>query len=203
MVTYPGLPGPVVSSFMTREDSRAHYAAGTEFDIGRIEMVANTGTYLDTPFHRFPEGFDLATLTLQQVANLPGVCVQTAGPEIGPDVLSDVEVAGRAVLFHTGWDRFWRTEEYGSANHPFLSEEATEALVEGEAALVGIDSVNIDDTQGGARPAHTGLLGAGIPIVEHLTDLDRLVGRAFRFFAVPVPVRGLGTFPVRAFALLE
>ncbi len=203
MVTYPGLPGPVISSFMTREDSREHYVAGTEFDIGRIEMVANTGTYLDTPFHRFPDGFDLATLTLQQVANLPGVCVPTTGPEIGPDVLSDVEVGGRAVLFHTGWDRFWRTEEYGSTDHPFLTEEATEALVEGNAALVGIDSVNIDDTRGGARPAHTGLLSAGIPIVEHLTDLDRLMDRVFRFFAVPVPVRGLGTFPVRAFALLE
>lgn len=203
MVTYPGLPGPVISSFMTREDSRAHYAAGTEFDIGRIEMVANTGTYLDTPFHRFPEGFDLATLTLQQVANLPGVCVQTAGPEIGPDVLSDVEVAGRAVLFHTGWDRFWRTEEYGSANHPFLSEEATEALVEGEAALVGIDSVNIDDTTRGRRPAHSLLLEAGIPVVEHLRGLDALPETGFRFFAVPPPIRGMGTFPVRAFASIE
>lgn len=195
MTTYPGLPGPVVSDHLSREDSRSHYAAGTDFLIGRIEMVGNTGTYLDTPFHRFDAGFDLAELPLEACADLPGLCVETLG--------EDVEFAGKAVLFHTGWDRYWGTERYGDTDHPYLTEATVERLVEGGAALVGIDSVNIDDTRGDLRPAHTGLLAAGIPVVEHLTGLADLVGAEFRFSAVPPKVSGFGTFPVRAYAVVD
>jgi kynurenine formamidase len=166
-------------------------------------MIANTGTYLDTPFHRFETGFDLAGLPLERVANLPGVCVETTDPELGPGCVDGLDIRGRAVLFQTGWDRHWRTERYGDPDHPFVSSALTEALVSGGAALVGIDSVNIDDTRGSARPVHTGLLEAGIPVVEHLTGLAALVGLAFRFFAVPPMVVDLGTFPVRAFALAD
>ena len=202
MVTYPGLPGPVITSHLSREESREHYVEGTEFDIGRIEMVGNTGTYLDVPFHRFADGYDLASLSLGRVADLPGVCIETTQQEIDAEIITGTDVTGGAVLFRTGWDRHWRTETYGNPGHPYLTEAATAALVEAGALLVGIDSVNVDDTRGGARPAHTGLLAAGIPIVEHLTGLELLVGRRFRFYAVPVAVKGLGTFPVRAFAIL-
>lgn len=203
MVTYPGLPGPKVDAFLSREDSRSHYDEGTEFHIGRIEMVGNTGTYLDTPYHRFPDGFDLAELELDSVAGLPGICVEAGHQEITADVVADLDVAGKALLLATGWDRHWGTESYGDSTHPFLAGEAAERLVAGGVSLVGIDSVNIDDTRGGSRPAHTTLLAAGVPVVEHLRGLDRLVGTAFRFYAVPAPVRGLGTFPVRAFAEQE
>lgn len=203
MVTYPGLPGPKVDAFLSREDSRSHYDEGTEFHIGRIEMVGNTGTYLDTPYHRFPDGFDLAELELDSVAGLPGICVEAGQQEITADVVADLDVAGKALLLATGWDRHWGTESYGDSTHPFLAGEAAERLVAGGVSLVGIDSVNIDDTRGGSRPAHTTLLAAGVPVVEHLRGLDRLVGTAFRFYAVPAPVRGLGTFPVRAFAEQE
>ncbi|HSK07168.1 MAG TPA: cyclase family protein [Acidimicrobiia bacterium] len=203
MTTYPGLPGPVITEHLSRADSREHYQAGTEFLIGRIDMVGNTGTYLDTPFHRYEEGFDLDGLALEGVADLPGVVVDEVGPELGPETIEGVEVAGRAVLFHTGWDRHWRTDGYGDPGHPFVSARLASALVEAGATLVGIDSVNIDDTRGGSRPAHSGLLGAGIPVVEHLTGLGGLVGKDFRFFAVPPKVRGFGTFPVRAFALVR
>jgi len=202
MATYPGLPGPKISDYLTREDSRDHYEPGTEFNIGRIDMVANTGTYLDTPFHRFPDGFDLADLPLDRVADLPGLCVPVSGQEIGPEALDGLDLAGRAALFATGWDRHWGTEHYGDSSHPFVSESTAELLVAGGAALVGIDSVNIDDTRGGARPAHSTLLAAGIPIVEHLTGLEVLAGVEFRFWALPAPVRGMGTFPVRAVALV-
>ena len=203
MITYPGLPGPVISEHLSRSDSRERYEPGTEFSIGKIDMVGNTGTYLDAPFHRFEDGLDLAGLVLEDLADLPGTCIASPGPGIGSDVLDGVEVAGRAVLFATGWDRHWLTEAYGGPDHPFVTAELTDALVEGGAVLVGIDSVNIDDTSGGSRPAHTGLLAAGIPFVEHLTGLDQLVGATFRFFAVPPKVRMLGTFPVRAFAVVE
>lgn len=203
MTTYPGLPGPVVSTHLSREASRDRYEEGTEFHIGKIEMVANTGTYLDTPFHRYADGFDLAELSLEKVADLPGVCLAAAGPQIRSDGLAGVDIEGRAVLFATGWDSRWGTAAYGEPGHPHLAASTVEALVEGGAALVGIDSVNIDGTAGGARPAHSGLLAAGIPVVEHLTRLGPLVGAEFRFFAVPVKVAGLGTFPVRAFARLE
>jgi len=203
MITYPGLPGPVISDHLSRSDSRDHYEPGTEFLIGRIEMVGNTGTYLDAPFHRFEDGLDLAGLVLEDVADLPGVCISAAGPEIGPDALEGVDVGGRAVLFATGWDRHWLTDTYGDVAHPFVSAGLTDALIDGGAVLVGVDSVNIDDTSGGSRPAHSGLLAAGIPVVEHLTGLDELVGSSFRFFAVPPKVREFGTFPVRAFAVVD
>ena len=202
LVTYPGLPAPVITDHLSREASRATYAPGTEFQIARIDMVANTGTYLDTPFHRFPDGFDLADLPLDRVADLPGLCVSVSDQEIRAEALNGLDVKGKAVLFATGWDRHWGTEQYGDTSHPFLSASAAELLVTGGAALVGIDSVNIDDTRGGGRAAHTALLAAGIPIVEHLTGLEALDGVAFRFWALPAPVRGMGTFPVRAVALI-
>jgi kynurenine formamidase len=193
MVTYHGLPAPAISEFLSREASRAHYSGGTEFSIGRIDMVANTGTYVDAPFHRYAEGVDLAALPLESLADLPGVVVR------GP--LDDVDVRGKAVLIHTGWDRHWRTERYWSGEHPFLSRAAAERLIAGGAVFAGIDSYNIDNTKDGTRPAHTLLLGAGIPICEHMTNLAALPSSGFRFFAVPVKVRGLGSFPVRAFAI--
>ena len=203
MTTYPGLPGPRIGTHLGRTESRAHYAPGTEFHIGKIEMVANTGTYLDTPFHRFEDGYDLADLDLSRVADLPGVCVRSEGFAIGPQVLHGSNIEGRAVLFHTGWDQHWDTDLYGDPSHPFLADDTVDLLVDAGAALVGIDSVNVDDTQTGARPVHTTLLRAGIPIVEHLTRLDELVGAEFRFFAVPPKVREFGTFTVRAFAIVE
>jgi len=202
MSTYPGLPGPAISDFLTREASRERYEAGTEFQIGEIRMVANTGTYLDTPAHRFPDGFDLSELPLDRIADLIGVCFAGEGA-ITADVLDGHDVAGRAVLFSTGWDGHWRTEHYGHPTHPYLAAALAERLVAEGAALVGIDSVNIDNTAGGSRPVHTTLLAAGIPIVEHLTGLGPLVGASFRFFAVPPKVKGMGTFPVRAWAMLD
>jgi kynurenine formamidase len=199
--TYPGLPRAVVTAHRRHEDAQPGYAPGTTFHIGRIEMVANTGTYLDAPFHRFPGAPDVAALPLDAVAALPGVVVRTAERAIGPGALPAGELRGCAVLFATGWSRHWGTRAYFTG-HPFVTGEAAEALVRRGVALAGIDSLNIDDTSGGARPVHTTLLAAGIPIVEHLTGLERLPERGFRFFAAPVKVRGMGTFPVRAFALL-
>jgi kynurenine formamidase len=204
METYRPLPGPVIEDHLSREASRAHYAPGTEFHIGRITMVANTGTYLDAPFHRFADGQDVAALDLAALADLEGVLVRVAGSAeraIGPEAFAGLELRDRAVLVHTGWDRHWRTEAYFSG-HPFLTEAAAEHLRDAGAALVGIDSLNIDDTEDGRRPVHTALLAAGIPVVEHLTGLEQLPLSGFRFSAVPAPVRGMGTFPVRAFATL-
>lgn len=203
MTTYPGLPGPEISDHLTREASREHYGPGTEFHIGRISMVANTGTYLDTPAHRYPDGQDLSALPLSGVVDLPCVVVPRREQAIGPEVLNGLDVEGAAVLFATGWDRHWGTEHYGAPEHPFVTGAAAEHLAAHGAALVGIDSVNIDDTTGGARPAHSALLAAGIPIVEHLTGLEQLVGRPARFSAVPPKVRGMGTFTVRAFAVVD
>ncbi len=202
MVTYPGLPGPEVTDFLTREASRARYAEGTEFSIARISMVANTGTYLDAPFHRFADGADLAAMPLASVADLDGVVVRVGAPDraVGRDALLPFEVRGRAVLVNTGWDRHWGTERYG-IDAPFLARDAAAWLAEQGAGLVGIDSVNIDDMGDGARPAHTLLLAAGIPIVEHLRGLDQLPASGFRFHAAPPLVHGMGTFPVRAFAV--
>ncbi len=202
--TYPGLPAPAISDHLSRVASRAHYAPGTEFQIGRIEMVANTGTYLDAPFHRFADAIDLAGLPLERIADLAGVVVDASAADrcIGVESLPDGDLRGCAVLFRTGWSRHFGTPRY-AVGHPFLAGAVAEQLALRQAALVGIDSLNIDDTSDGARPVHTALLRAGIPIVEHLTDLDALPGAAFRFFAVPVKVRGMGTFPVRAFAIVE
>jgi kynurenine formamidase len=203
MITYRGLPAPVIRDHWTREESRRHFAPGTEFHIGRIEMVANTGTYVDSPFHRYAGGRDLAGLSLESLADLPGVVVRVAGQAgRGIDVaaLTRVEdVRGKAVLLHTGWDAHWRTERYFEG-HPFLTAAGAEWLAVHGAALVGIDSLNIDDTADLRRSAHSTLLGADIPIVEHLCGLERVPDSGFRFFAVPVKVLGLGTFPVRAFA---
>jgi arylformamidase len=205
METYRGLPGPIIEDHLSREASRSHYAPGTEFHIGRITMVANTGTYLDAPAHRFANGDDVAALPLSTLAGLEGIVVRVTGSReraISASAFAAVDVRGRAVLVHTGWDRHWRTEAYFTG-HPFLTAEAAAHVRDAGAALVGIDSLNVDDTDDGARPAHTTLLAGGIPVVEHLTGLDRLPLQGFRFFAVPAPVHGMGTFPVRAFAVVE
>ena len=203
MITYRGLPAPVICDYLSREASRSRYAPGTEFQIGKIEMVANTGTYVDSPFHRYADGKDLADLPLESLANLECLVVRipaAAGREIGKLPLSAAEVRGRAVLVATGWDRHWRTEAYFEG-HPYLSGELGEWLVQAGATLVGIDSHNIDNTDTGERPVHSALLGSEIPIVEHMTGLDAVPERGGRFFGVPVKVRGFGTFPVRAFVL--
>lgn len=211
MLTYPGLPAPRISDHVDRAASRQHYAPGTEFHIGKIEMIANTGTYVDAPFHRHAHGADVAALPLASLADLDGVVICVAAgarPDdnragdraIGAAAFRGMALAGKAVLVHTGWSRHWRTEQY-LHDHPFLTEDAAAHLVDAGAALVGIDSLNIDDTADLRRPVHSVLLGAGIPIVEHLTGLHALPDAGFRFFAVPAPVRGLGSFPVRAFAI--
>jgi arylformamidase len=205
MITYKGLPAPIISDHLTREASRAHYAPGTEFHIGKIEMVANTGTYLDSPFHRYPDGADLAGLDLYSLANLDGIVVRSAGASergISVTALRGFDLTAKAVLFHTGWDQRWRTESYSDGTHPFLTADAAEHLAQAGAALVGIDSYNIDDTANGHRPAHSILLGRGIPVVEHLCGLSDLPDEGFKFFAVPVKVKGFGTFPIRAFGIV-
>ena len=204
MVTYKGFPAPIVCDWLSREASRAKYGHGTEFQIGKIEMIANTGTYLDSPFHRYANGKDLAELPLASLANLECLVVRVdpaAGPAIDQVPLKASQVAGRAVLFHTGWDRHWRTDAYFEG-HPHLTERAAQWLADAGAAMVGIDSLNIDSVATGDRPVHTVLLGREIPIVEHLCGLSALPDSGSRFFAVPVKVKGLGTFPVRAFALV-
>ncbi len=203
MVTYQGLPAPEISDFLSHENSRNRYAAGTEFQIGSITMVANTGTYVDAPFHRFAEGADLSDLPLENVAHVPGVVVRVQETKsIDREVFNGIDVRQKAVLIHTGWNRHWRTEQYFSG-HPFLTKDAAEHLAGQNARLVGIDSYNIDDTADNSRPAHTVLLGAGIPVCEHLCDLARVPESGFYFYAVPVRVKRFGSFPVRAFALVE
>jgi arylformamidase len=202
MITYKGLPAPVISDFLSREDSRSHYDEGTEFNIARIDMVANTGTYLDSPFHRYPRGKDLAHLDLSAIANVDGVVVRSSERAISEQALEGVDIKGKAVLFHTGWDVHWRTDTYSNGEHPFVTESAAEYLAKGGASIVGIDSYNIDSTSSGKRPAHSILLGHDIPIVEHLCGLGELPDSGFKFFAVPVKVRHFGTFPVRAFAIV-
>jgi len=202
MTTYPGLPAPVIGDFMSREASRDHYAPGTELQIGSIQLCANTGTYVDSPFHRYADGTDLAGLPLDHLADLDAVVVNVTGNQgrtVIRQQLLPYDVEGRAVLVHTGWDRHWGTEAYFE-QHPFLAADAATLLVESGAALVGIDSLNIDDNSTGERPVHTTLLAAGIPICEHLTNLDQLPAIGCRFSAVPVKVRGMGSFPVRAYA---
>lgn len=204
MITYQGLPGPVVSDYLSRGASAEHYLDGTTFQIGKIEMVANTGTYIDAPFHRYSEAGDLSDFELAAIANLDGMVLH-ADPQtraIHEDLFKNDDLNGKAVLVRTGWDQHWRTDRYFE-NHPFLTREAAEYLSASKAALVGIDSLNIDDTEDGTRPAHTILLGAEIPIVEHLCNLDALPASGFKFFAVPPPMRGMGSFPVRAFAIID
>ena len=203
MTTYPGLPGPIVSDFLSREDSRARYAPGTSFLIARIDMVANTGTYLDAPFHRFVEGGDIADLPLERLADVEGVVV-AKGPGRGFDagLFEGKDLAGKAVLLKSGFDSRWGTPAYFEGN-PYVTLDAARALVAARPALVGIDSLNIDDTADGARPAHTLLLEAGIPIVEHLCGLDALPASGFRFHCAPAPFHGVGSFPVRAYAVID
>lgn len=204
MITYKGFPGPMICDFMSREASRKIYAEGTSFQIGKIEMIANTGTYVDSPFHRFENGKDISELPINKLADLPAVVVRAntrPGRAVDRDALLHVDVRGKAVLVHTGWAHYWRTEKYLDG-HKFLTAAAATYLKEQGALLVGIDSMNIDDTSGGTRPVHTILLGAEIPIAEHLCDLEHLPDSGFTFSAVPVKVKGFGTFPVRAFAKL-
>jgi arylformamidase len=204
LITYKGLPAPVICDFLSREDSRKIYDADTSFQIGRIDMVANTGTYLDSPFHRFENGKDLSQLELASLAGLDAVVARVTGRAsraIGREVFLPLDVRGKAVLVETGWSTNWATEHYFEG-HIFLTRDAAEYLRDAGAALVGIDSYNIDDTTDGARPAHTILLGAGIPIVEHMCNLEQLPASGFSFTAVPAKVKGMGTFPVRAFATL-
>jgi len=204
LVTYPGLPAPTICDYLSRAQSRSHYAPGTEFQIGRIDMVANTGTYVDSPFHRYPDGKDLSALPLDSLADLDTVIVRAdaaRGRAIDASAFAGLEVAGRAVLVHTGWSRHWKTEQYVSG-HPYLTGDAAAYLRAAGARLVGIDSLNIDRTDGGERPVHSELLRHDIPIAEHLTNLSALPqGARLRFFAVPVKVRAFGTFPVRAFCI--
>jgi arylformamidase len=201
MVTYPGLPGPIVCDYLSREAARGRYAPEVEFHIGKIEMVANTGTYLDSPFHRYAGGADLSALRLESLAGLPTMVVRSPWKDrraIGRAAFEDHSVRGMAVLVHTGWDVNWRTERY-LHGHPFLTGDAAEYLLSQGVALVGIDSVNIDDVGDLARPVHSILLGAGVPIVEHMCNLAALPDEGGRFFAVPAKVAGFGSWPVRAF----
>ena len=204
MITYKGLPAPIMCDFLSREESRTHYAEGTTFNIGKIEMVANTGTYVDSPFHRFADGIDLAELPLESLADLEGMVLHTqdSGRAISAKLFEGSDVRGKAVLIHTDWSRHWRTDQYFEG-HPFLSKDAADFLAEAGAAFVGIDTYNIDDTGDGTRPAHTILLGNRIPICEHMRGLENLPDRGFRFHAVPVKVKAFGTFPVRAYAVLD
>jgi arylformamidase len=204
MITYKGLPAPIICDYLSREASRARYAEGTEFQIGKIEMVANTGTYLDSPFHRYADGDDLSQLKLETLADLDCVVVRATDQRDRAIDRLPIDLAtlkGKALLVHTGWDAHWRTDQYFEA-HPHLTGELAKSLVETGVTLVGIDSFNIDSTDDGTRPVHSALLAAGIPIVEHMRGLGSVPDRGARFFAVPVKVKGMGTFPVRAFAKL-
>jgi kynurenine formamidase len=206
MITYPGLPAPEISDHLSRAESRTRYAPGTEFAIGRITMVANTGTYLDAPFHRYPDGPDLSELDLARLVDIDGIVIDApsgSGPGVTRDALTPHLVAGRGVLIRTGWDRHWGASRYGAPGHPFLTADAVAWLVEQRPAVVGIDSVNIDDMTDLARPAHTGLLGAHVPIIEHMRGLDQLPASGFRLHVAPAPVAGLGSFPVRAYAIVR
>jgi arylformamidase len=217
LVTYKGLPAPIICDYLSREASRKLYAPGTEFQIGKIEMVANTGTYLDSPFHRYADGKDLSELELSKLANLPAIKVSSLNKQaVGVQAIDvqavgvqaiDVscfprreDLAGKAVLVETGWSRHWNAPQYFEG-HPFLTEDAARFLADSGVALVGIDSYNIDDVQDLRRPVHSILLKREIPIVEHMTNLAALPAAGFKFFAVPVKVKGFGTFPVRAFAI--
>ena len=200
MITYKGLPAPLICDHLSREASRGNYDAGAEFQIGRIDMVGNTGTYLDSPFHRYADGDDLSALPLERLVCLPGVTVRAKDIQaVDVEAFRGLDLLGKAVLIHTGWDQHWRTDAYFE-DHPFVTEQAARYLVEAGATLVGIDSHNIDDTRGKSRPVHTVLLGAGIAIVEHMRGLEALPDQGFRFSAAPPKITGFGTFPVRAFA---
>ena len=202
MITYKGLPAPIVCDYLSREESGRHYADGVTFQIGKLEMVANTGTYIDSPFHRYETGKDLSQLPLSNLADLNGLVVDAEETAIGPQAFDGLDVKGRAVLVHTGWDRHWGTDQYFEG-HPYLTGEAAQFLRDAGASLVGIDSHNIDNVEDGARPVHSTLLAAEIPIIEHMCRLEQLPESGFRFHAVPVKVRGFGSFPVRAYGIVQ
>jgi arylformamidase len=205
LITVPGLPAPVVESHLSREDSALFYASGTSFNIGKIALVANTGTYIDSPFHRYAEGIDLPNIPIERVADIEGVVIRVVGATIRAidrKLFAGIDVRGKAVLVDTGWGARWQTPAYFDA-HPHLTKDAAEYLRDAGAVLVGIDSPNIDDVEDPVRPVHSILLGGGILIVEHLAALGELPLTGFRFTAVPPPVRGLGSFPVRAFATID
>ncbi|MGD8578883.1 MAG: cyclase family protein [Lysobacterales bacterium] len=204
LITYKGLPAPVICDYLSREASRALYDEGTSFQIGKIEMVANTGTYIDSPFHRYENGKDLSELPLRSIAGVEGVTIraQCVGPALDESLFRGADIEGKAVLVDTGWSRYWNTDQYFEG-HTFLTGAAAVFLRDSGARIVGIDSCNIDDTSGGARPVHSILLGADIPIVEHMCNLDKLPDTGFRLYAVPAKVKAFGTFPVRAFAVLD
>jgi kynurenine formamidase len=202
MVTYPGLPVPVIRPFLTRAESAGHYAPGVTFAIDVIGLCGNTGTYIDSPFHRHADGTDLAGLPLERIADVPAVRIDAGGSRsraIDVRAFLPHDLAGKAVLVHTGFDRHWGTDAYLRDN-PFLTRAVVDYLIAAGVALVGIDSLNIDDTGDPERPAHSELLRAGIPIVEHLTNLGAVPVEGARFTALPAPIRGTGTFPVRAIA---
>jgi len=202
LITYKGLPAPVICDYLSREASRQFYEEGTEFQIGKIEMVANTGTYIDCPFHRFSHGEDLSQVEIERFVDLPALVVRVPYKDtlaVTVEHLTGLALNGKAVLIDTGWDEHWNTERYFS-NHPFVTQQAAEFMREAGVKLVGIDSHNIDDTRSNRRPVHTTLLGAGILIVEHLCKLHMLPQENFLFTAVPPKFEGVGTFPVRAFA---
>jgi len=204
-LTHRGLPAPIICDYLSRESSRSRYAPGTEFHIAKIEMVANTGTYIDCPFHRFADGRDFSQIGIEQLADIDAIVVRAEPRDslaIGVEYFRSLEIRNRAVLVHTGWDRHWNTPAY-LGEHPFLTEEAASYLRDCGAKLVGIDSMNIDDTRGNARPVHTTLLGAGILIAEHLCNLSALPDDGFVFSAIPPKFKGVGTFPVRAMARLR
>ncbi|TQV85578.1 cyclase family protein [Aliikangiella coralliicola] len=203
IVTYKGLPAPIICDYLSREASEKHYEDAS-FHIGKIEMVANTGTYIDAPFHRYAAGKDIAELSLSSVSSLPGVKVTVPDnvKAVGREFFESLELAGKAVLVETGWSRHWKSDSYYE-NNPYLTEDAAVLLKERGVALVGIDSLNIDDTSTGKRPVHSILLGAEILIVEHLCNLKSIPKGEFKFYAVPVKVKGFGTFPVRAFAEID
>lgn len=204
MITYKGLPAPIICDFLSREASKGIYAADTTFQMGKIELISNTGTYVDSPFHRYEHGEDLSELPLESLVDLEGVVFRAKPGQraLGPELFGQSGVRGKAVLVHTGWAKHWRTDQYFEG-HPYLTEAAALWLKEQGAALVGIDSLNIDGTETPSRPAHTVLLGADIPICEHMCHLERLPEQGFRFHAAPVKVKGFGTFPVRAYAILD
>ena len=205
LVTYKGLPAPVICDYLSRDDSRHLYEAGTEFQIGKIEMVTNTGTYLDCPFHRFADGKDLSEVGLDAFTDLDGIVIRVPHTDtlaITEAHLRNYELRNRAVLIHTGWDEFWNTATYYE-HHPFLTAGAASYLRDCGVKLVGIDSHNIDDTSGKSRPVHTTLLGASILIVEHLCNLSSVSDTGFTFSATPPKFKGVGTFPVRAMAKIH
>lgn len=204
LITYRGLPAPVICDYLSREESKKNYAEGTSFQIGKIDMVSNTGTYIDCPFHRFEHGNDLSNTPLEHFAELTGMVIRVPyqdGLGVGTDLLHQHKISGKAILFHTGWDIHWKTENY-FYDHPFLTENAALFLMERNVRLVGIDSHNIDDTRTDTRPVHTILLGSGILIVEHMCNLGALPDEDFIFSAIPPKFKGVGTFPVRAMARL-